>query len=119
MENLSTRAGAGIPSASPTTTTPSGSALFGSEDSDGQARFTGRRRLDYGLGGRQARFYKLILGALTLAFLSNGLTISRVDSAYSELIQGVILLGVVFFSNFIQKQFTKHQMAAAARASVA
>ena len=70
-------------------------------------------------GGRQARFYKLILGALTLAFLSNGLTISRVDSAYSELIQGVILLGVVFFSNFIQKQFTKHQMAAAARASVA
>ena len=70
-------------------------------------------------GGRQARFYKLILGSVTLAFLSNGLTISRVDSAYSELIQGIILLSVVFLSNFIQKQFTRHQMAAAAKASVA
>lgn len=70
-------------------------------------------------GGRQARFYKLVLGSVTLAFLSNGLTISRVDSAYSELIQGIILLSVVFLSNFIQKQFTRYQMAAAAKASVA
>ncbi|MBQ7846229.1 MAG: ABC transporter permease [Clostridia bacterium] len=70
-------------------------------------------------GGSKSRFYKLIIGAVTLAFLSNGLTISRVNSAYSELIQGVILLSVVFMSNFIQKQVTRYQMAAAAKASVA
>jgi len=70
-------------------------------------------------GGRQSRFYKLLLGSLTLAFLSNGLTISKVNSAWSELIQGVILLLVVFANNFIQKQFTRRQMAAAAKASEA
>ncbi len=70
-------------------------------------------------GGSKSRFYKLILGSMTLAFLSNGLTISRVNSAYSELIQGVILLSVVFLNNFIQKQLVRHQMASAAKASVA
>lgn len=69
-------------------------------------------------GGAGSKFYKLILGAVTLSFLQNGLTISRIDSAVSELVQGLILLLVVFSANYIQKQFVKHQMAAEARASV-
>ena len=70
-------------------------------------------------GGAQSKFYKLIVGAMTLAFLQNGLTISRVSSEYSELIQGLILLLVVFFGNFIQKQFVRRQTMLAAKASVA
>lgn len=69
-------------------------------------------------GGAQSKFYKLIVGAMNAAFRKTA-TISRVSSEYSELIQGLILLLVVFFGNFIQKQFVRRQTMLAAKASVA
>jgi ribose transport system permease protein len=47
-------------------------------------------------GGANSRFYKLIVGSLMIAFLRNGLAISKTPSEVIGLIQGVILLAVVF-----------------------
>ena len=62
------------------------------------------------LGGSESKFYKLILGALMLAFLQNGLTLSRVASEVSELVQGLILLSVVFFSIFAKTRYQKSEL---------
>ncbi|MGE4277050.1 MAG: ABC transporter permease [Lawsonibacter sp.] len=63
------------------------------------------------LGGAESKFYKLILGSLMLTFLQNGLTLSRVGSEVSELIQGVILLSVVFFGIFVKAKHYKSELA--------
>lgn len=60
-------------------------------------------------GGTESRFYKVIVGSLMLAFLQNGLTITRVSAEMSELIQGVILLCVVFFNLVAREKFIKLQ----------
>ena len=39
-------------------------------------------------GGAGSKFYKVVVGALMLAFLQNGLTVSRVSAEMSELIRG-------------------------------
>ncbi|MDL2236845.1 ABC transporter permease [Christensenellaceae bacterium OttesenSCG-928-K19] len=62
-------------------------------------------------GGATSRFYKLVVGALMLAFLQNGLTISQVGAEASELIQGLILICVVFFTLFVRNKFIQRQMA--------
>lgn len=68
-------------------------------------------------GGASSKFYKLIVGSLMLAFLQNGLTLTRVSSEISELIQGLILLGVVFFGIFTQEKYLQRQTALAAKES--
>ncbi|HAH61152.1 MAG TPA: hypothetical protein DCL73_03555 [Treponema sp.] len=51
-------------------------------------------------GGSGSKFYKIITGAFMLVFLQNGLTLCMVSAEISELIQGIILLVVVFLSIF-------------------
>lgn len=62
-------------------------------------------------GGAVSRFYKIIIGALMLAFLRNGLAITRVPTEISELIQGLMLLLVVFLGIYIKDRFTGRQSA--------
>ena len=61
-------------------------------------------------GGSGARFYKVIVGALMLAFLQNGLTISMVSAEVIELIEGIILIGVVFFALYAKERYIKRQI---------
>lgn len=62
-------------------------------------------------GGAGSRFYKVVVGALMLAFLQNGLTVSRVSAEMSELIQGIILICVVFFGLFVRRKYIQRQIA--------
>jgi ribose transport system permease protein len=68
-------------------------------------------------GGASSKFYKVLVGSLMLAFLQNGLTISRVPSEVSELIQGLILLSVVFLGLLVHEKFLQRQTALAAKES--
>jgi ribose transport system permease protein len=68
-------------------------------------------------GGASSKFYKVLVGSLMLAFLQNGLTISRVPSEVSELIQGLILLSVVFLGLLVHDKFLQRQTALAAKES--
>ena len=62
-------------------------------------------------GGAGSKFYKVVVGALMLAFLQNGLTVSRVSAEMSELIQGIILICVVFFGLFVRQKYIQRQIA--------
>jgi ribose transport system permease protein len=63
-------------------------------------------------GGAASTFYKIIVGSLMLAFLRNGLAITRVPTEISELIQGIILLLVVFLGLYVKEKFTGRQIVA-------
>jgi ribose transport system permease protein len=65
-------------------------------------------------GGASSKFYKVIIGSFMMAYLKYGLKLSGVDSATSELIQGVLLLAVVFFGLFVRAQFIRRQRLIAA-----
>jgi ribose transport system permease protein len=60
-------------------------------------------------GGASSKFYKIIVGSLMLAFLRNGLAIARVPTEISELIQGIMLLLVVFLGLYVNEKFTGRQ----------
>lgn len=60
-------------------------------------------------GGSGSKIYRLLIGATTLAVLENGLTLSKVSSEVSELIEGIILIGVVFFTLFMRTKFIQKQ----------
>ena len=62
-------------------------------------------------GGAGSKFYKVVVCALMLAFLQNGLTVSRVSAEMSELIQGIILICVVFFGLFVRQKYIQRQIA--------
>jgi ribose transport system permease protein len=68
-------------------------------------------------GGASSKFYKIIVGSLMLAFLRNGLAITRVPTEISELIQGIMLLLVVFLGLYVNEKYTKRQTTAAAAES--
>lgn len=60
-------------------------------------------------GGAGSRVYRLFIGAATLAVLENGLTLSKVSSEASELIEGLILIAVVSFTLFTRRKFIEKQ----------
>jgi len=61
------------------------------------------------VGGASSKFFKIIVGSLILAFLQNGLAITRVSAEISEFIQGIILLSVVFLGIYTNDRFVKMQ----------
>ncbi len=61
-------------------------------------------------GGSESKFYKVISGSFMLIILQNGLTLARVSSEISELVQGVILILVVFLNLYIDFKFSEVQM---------
>ncbi|WP_434643829.1 ABC transporter permease [Thermoanaerobacterium thermosaccharolyticum] len=62
-------------------------------------------------GGAGSKIYKLFIGALILSVLQNGLILSRVSAEVSELVEGIILIGVVFFTLYIRSKFIQVQSA--------
>jgi ribose transport system permease protein len=49
-------------------------------------------------GGMGSKIYKLLIGAPTIALLENGLVLCRVRGELSELIEGIVLILVVFIT---------------------
>lgn len=49
-------------------------------------------------GGMKSKIYKLIFGALSITVIVNGLTISGVGSAATELAEGIILMLILFLT---------------------
>jgi ribose transport system permease protein len=62
-------------------------------------------------GGAAGKFYKIIVGSLMLAFLRNGLAITRIPTEISEMTQGIMLLTVVFIGRYVNYKFTGWQAA--------
>jgi ribose transport system permease protein len=61
-------------------------------------------------GGSGSKFYKIITGSFMLVFLQNGLTLCMVSAEISELIQGSILLIVVFMSILAGRRLHKVEL---------
>lgn len=51
-------------------------------------------------GGPKSKASAGIVGALTVVFLNNGLTIMGVDSTYIQMIRGIVFLAVVFITSY-------------------
>ena len=47
-------------------------------------------------GGMKSKIYKLILGSLSITVIVNGLTISGADGGMSELVEGLLLMLILF-----------------------
>lgn len=58
-------------------------------------------------GGMTSKVYKIILGALTIVIIENGLILSKVDGAISEAIQGVLLMMVLFVTIYFNSRALK------------
>lgn len=58
-------------------------------------------------GGMESKVPKMMLGAITMAVLNNGLTLSGVSGDYSKGIQGVVLILVVFLTMHFRKNYGK------------
>lgn len=55
-------------------------------------------------GGMKTKTYKLILGAPMVIILENGLVICGTSGSVTQLIRGVVLLGVVYLMCVVQKR---------------
>lgn len=56
-------------------------------------------------GGMGSKIYKLVIGAPTITLLENGLVLSGVDGAVTQLIRGVILLAVIWLTMYANDKF--------------
>ena len=60
-------------------------------------------------GGSSAKFYKLILGALTITIIINGLALINLsDSQISESVEGVLLLLILFLTILANRSTVRH-----------
>jgi len=64
-------------------------------------------------GGMKSQLYKIIIGAFTIIILTNGLTLAGADSGLTQLIKGIVLLGSVAFTLFLNRKISaSHEQAA-------
>ena len=56
-------------------------------------------------GGSGTKYYQLVLGSLTLAVLQSGLVLMGTSAAISAIIQGLILLIVVYIGIYSNNKF--------------
>jgi len=49
-------------------------------------------------GGMKSKLYKLILGSLSITVIVNGLTLSGADGGISELVEGILLMFILFMT---------------------
>lgn len=47
-------------------------------------------------GGMKSKIYKLVLGSLSITVIVNGLTLSGADGGISELVEGVLLMLILY-----------------------
>ena len=70
-------------------------------------------------GGMKSQLYKIIIGAFTIIILTNGLTLAGADSGLTQLIKGIVLLGSVAFTLFLNRKLgALHEHAAVNQKSV-
>jgi ribose/xylose/arabinose/galactoside ABC-type transport system permease subunit len=55
-------------------------------------------------GGMKSKLYKLVLGSLSITIIVNALTLSRVDGATSEIVEGFLLMVILFLTTGISKR---------------
>lgn len=58
-------------------------------------------------GGMKSKVYKLILGALSINVITSGLTLSGASSSVTELVEGVILMGILWLTLQISDKSSK------------
>lgn len=58
-------------------------------------------------GGHTAKLYKAIIGSFTIAIIENGLTVMKVSSAYSEAIEGILLIVILCITIYTHKSGLK------------
>lgn len=64
-------------------------------------------------GGMKSQLYKIIVGAFTIIILTNGLTLAGADSGVTQLIKGLVLLGSVALTQFLNRKLSAlHESAA-------
>ena len=64
-------------------------------------------------GGSSAKFYKLILGALTITIIINGLALINLsDSQISESVEGVLLLLILYLTILANRRKSVYHAAA-------
>lgn len=55
-------------------------------------------------GGMQSHLYKVIIGAIVIVVLENGMNLSGISSTWNEAIRGIVLIAVVCLTNFLNRK---------------
>lgn len=58
-------------------------------------------------GGHTAKLYKAILGSFTIVIIENGLTVCKVSSAFSEAVEGILLVVILCITIYSHKYSLK------------
>lgn len=61
-------------------------------------------------GGSGTKLYKMLIGAFTINVLENGLVLTGSSGAITQLIRGIVLLAVVFFTDYVKRQIMKKKV---------
>jgi len=59
-------------------------------------------------GGVDSKMFKVVVGALTIAMLENGLSVSGITGGLYQLIEGVMLVVMCVVTNFAKKKSALH-----------
>lgn len=61
-------------------------------------------------GGSGTKLYKMLVGAFTINVLENGLVLTGSSGAVTQLIRGIVLLAVVYFTDYVKRQIKKKKI---------
>lgn len=61
-------------------------------------------------GGSGTKLYKMLIGAFTINVLENGLVLTGSSGAITQLIRGIVLLAVVYFTDYMKRQIMKKKV---------
>lgn len=61
-------------------------------------------------GGSGTKLYKILIGAFTINVLENGLVLTGSSGAITQLVRGIVLLAVVFLTDYVKRQIMKKRM---------
>ena len=56
-------------------------------------------------GGMGSKIYKVVIGAVTITILENGLVLSGVDGSVTQLVRGIVLLAAIWLTMFMSEKF--------------
>lgn len=61
-------------------------------------------------GGSGTKLYKMLVGAFTITVLENGLVLTGSSGAITQLIRGIVLLFVVYLTDYVKRQLMKKRI---------
>lgn len=70
------------------------------------------------LGGFDTKMYRVLIGALAVLFLENGMALTGITGGMYQLLEGVALLIVIILTTFIQKKAVMSDEVAMAKAKI-